>query len=110
MQQDGTFREKANAAIQQFIERNLNQGDIYHDLDFLRAVVLGGDASPQAIQILQKILADVLPHHSHLLKAQLDPSRLGAVGAAMWAMEQVEHPEILEDRFPGYYIYQHDEL
>ena len=65
--------------------------------DFLRVIVVTGEASPSDIDQTREMVARVVPDHEALIRPPMDPGFAGAVGAAKRAKKLVHKPGILEE-------------
>ena len=81
-------------------------------LDFLRAIIISGDAPRRSIEKIRTIVEEVFRGHKEKIHDSIDPSFVGAVGAALLAKFYSEHPEELEEQvsFSHGLDPEHDEL
>ena len=70
--------------------------DAHNVLQYLRAVVLSGEASDKAMQEMRSALATALPQYQDKSRVTLDPHWVGAIGAAQRARHIVLNPEFME--------------
>jgi len=63
-------------------------------LQYLRAIVLSGEASSLGIDEMRIALGAALPHHQDKMRISLDPHFVGAFGAAQRARQIVQNPKL----------------
>ena len=82
--------------------------------DYLRAVVLSGEASDSGMEEMRLALASALPEYQGKFRMSLDPHFVGAFGAAQRARHISQNPKFLTPSDPGYRFdpgpYVHEEL
>lgn len=78
--------------LRTFIRQNLNS-----DIEFLSAIVFGGDALSGLFKEVRGIVADLLPEQVDKIHDTVDPTYAGVVGAGEWAKYQALNPKDIED-------------
>jgi hypothetical protein len=79
-------------------------------------VVLSGEAPPAVLKNTRQAIQEALPDQlQHLLRDQVDPVFIGAIGAAHRARKHVHDPELLNiqsdhEHFRHFPDLDHDEL
>lgn len=99
---------------------NLSQSSVFAEIppqygrfEFLRAIVVGGEASQPLMEELHSALVEAFPGQESKIGDSIHPLYVGAVGAASKARYFMLHPEALEDiqTCPGHGAgVEHDEL
>ena len=95
--QDHFDFDKIRSALNELITSYFDGLKPRHDrLDYLRAIVLSGDVSDRAMGKLRGIIEDVFPGHKGKIHDSINPSFVGAVGAARLAKFYARNPQKLE--------------
>ena len=77
----------------------------------LRAVILSGDASEEEIQALKRAVYHALPENwKPLLRAEIDPFYVAAIGTARRAKLQLDDPALQREDDSIVDVGGHDEL
>ncbi len=81
-------------------------------LQYLRAVVLSGEASDVSMQEMRLALANALPEYQDKFRMSLGPHFAGAFGAAQLAKHIVQNPELMRPQVDVVILdeYVHEEL
>lgn len=91
----GQHYERISEALKSFISLTLAKNPYYDDV---RAVILGGEASSEAMGCMHNTLQQTLAELGKgMLFDSLDPMYLASIGAARAAMSQVENPKTDRD-------------
>ncbi|RYO81934.1 hypothetical protein DL762_006866 [Monosporascus cannonballus] len=85
------------AEVQGFVQHYFIEPDSNAHIEDVRAIVLSGDAPPEAFQNIRDIVVSILPGQVDQIRDTLNPLHAGAVGAAEWAKFQALHPEIVKE-------------
>lgn len=65
--------------------------------DFLKAIIVSGEAPKAATDALRTTIVSVLPELEDRFRDEIEPNWVGAVGAAQLAKVQIDTPSIFED-------------
>ncbi|RYP05936.1 hypothetical protein DL765_009677 [Monosporascus sp. GIB2] len=85
------------AEVQDFVQDYFLEPDSNAYIEDVRAIVLSGDAPPEAFHNIRDIVVGILPGQVDKIRDTIDPLYAGAVGAAEWAKFQALHPEIVKE-------------
>lgn len=97
------YQSRVSQVIHNFIS-NLKKTD---DAQHVRAVIVSGEAPLPAMNSLRSIVSQALPMEwIPMLRDQLDPAYVAAIGSAHRARKFIQNPEIWADD----YDHPHDEL
>jgi hypothetical protein len=66
-------------------------------IDFLKAIIISGEAPKAATDALRTAIVSVLPDLKDRFRDEIEPNWVGAVGAAQLAKVQIDTPSIFED-------------
>ncbi|PQE30161.1 hypothetical protein CJF32_00003594 [Rutstroemia sp. NJR-2017a WRK4] len=99
--------------LETFAEEIGKKWKLSEPLQYLRAVVLSGEASNSSMEEMHLALAAALPEYEDKFRMSLDPHFVGAFGAAQRARQIIQIPKFLTPPDPGFRIFvddYHDEL
>lgn len=92
-----SYWDTIRSELRAFIRHYFEAPDRNADVNNIRAIVLAGDAPPEAFQNIRDVVVGILPGQADKIRDTVDPSHVGAVGAAEWAKLQALNPELVKE-------------
>ena len=98
-------RNKILLSFQDFVHENFKTkhnkktGETFGPFEFLRAIILSGEASSSDLDQMRDLIRKILPSKLHgKIRDSIDPRYIGAIGAAYQASIFARDPKILVDQ------------
>ncbi|KAL8768083.1 MAG: hypothetical protein Q9209_005626 [Squamulea sp. 1 TL-2023] len=101
---------KIQSTLTDFLAKNELTPDYPDWWDYVRAVIISGDASELGLQRLRSSVNGALSQHKDKTRDSIDPLYVEAMGAAQRGRHQILTPGFLDDIVLTNYVVEHDEL